>query len=462
MIHLSVLALWAARHLDTGRWLLAGLARDGSEVHAVLAVALACLVAPRLRSFRPHYQGHWLPAAVALGAVAGDLISARWIELRSLEAAWFVVETWGLVGLYMGPVAWRRTAPVALLGLAALPVSHHLDTWVGFPLRRLIAGEVAHLLDLLGVASVQEGTVLQLDGGGADVAGACSGVKSLWSAGVFLASATWSLRRPLDGWWLGIAAILLGLVLVTNGVRVAVVVVLHEVLSAPLLADVVHAPIGLVGFAVACLAAGGLLALRPELPARVEPAAGGHPRWLGAVFVAQLAALTAAAVIPPPTSPPVDAPELPSWASALPLAGLDASFTRERGSRAAKGRLRLGERDAELLLVSSRTAVGQHPPSWCLEGAGWTVAQQVAWTIAGEAVRGARLNRPAGEATAIWWYQAGDRRTPDHGARALAALSDDATWTLVALVVEGELPADHPELADAVVQLRSHLSGDLR
>ena len=95
----------------------------------------------------------------------------------------------------------------------------------------------------------------------------CSGVKSLWTGALFLIAATWIERRPLNLRWLGVAGIFGGLLLAANLARVAVLVLVGQVAGWPLAAEMIHVPLGVLGFVAACAAAVMLMRWQFEMSA---------------------------------------------------------------------------------------------------------------------------------------------------------------------------------------------------
>ena len=102
-------------------------------------------------------------------------------------------------------------------------------------------------------------TILVFENGISQVDIPCSGVKSLWSGMMFLLAATWIRHKPINLRWLLVAGVFGVLLFAANLARVAALVVVGPVAGWPLLAEMLHLPLGVLGFAAACAAAVALL-----------------------------------------------------------------------------------------------------------------------------------------------------------------------------------------------------------
>ncbi len=129
------------------------------------------------------------------------LLSERFLDINTLSATLFGLASYGLLGLWMQPNHWRRGLPAALLLIGSLPFGEHLQTFVGYPVRILTATIVGDGLAKLGVGTVGVDTILIFENGISKIDLPCSGVKSLWSGGLFLLAATWIERRSINMHW---------------------------------------------------------------------------------------------------------------------------------------------------------------------------------------------------------------------------------------------------------------------
>lgn len=143
--------------------------------------------------------------------------------------------------------------------LATLPFGEHLQTFVGYPLRILTARIVRAGLRAAGMQPIAIDTILILENGISKIDLPCSGVRSLWTGMLFFLTATWIEQRPLNLRWMGAITIFVGLLLLANTARIAVLVIVDQVLNLHFIAEMIHAPLGILG-----------------LPSRVPSASHSH------------------------------------------------------------------------------------------------------------------------------------------------------------------------------------------
>lgn len=446
-LHLALLCTWLVAHAASVQWVYRGLLGDDGRVHLVVAVLL---VLWGVREAREHgLQGvSAAPSApwTAWAMVAVPPLLAAPFGLSSLTAAAGCLSLYGLLGVFVGEARWRRYRPLLLLGLAILPVSAHVDVLVGVPLRTWTAGLVA---DVLGVPA--RSTVLEVEGGLAAVDLPCSGVEGLWSSTVILAGVALVRERTLGvRWLLGWAATLAALVL-TNLARVLVLVVLVHLLELPLLAEVLHTPIGLVAFA------GGLL---PGLSVPADGPAAGSRSFRMAVPAMVVLLLSLAVPVTEGDARPSPVPVLPQGWTLLTPTETERTFIGGRGGVLRKGGFEEGALRGSAALVVSRSWVTQHGPELCHEAAGWSMTGEHPARIADTPVRRASLQRGRELGTALWWFESPEHVTADQAERIARGLVDDAPWVLVSVFVEGRPDAADPDL-EAVVRALRHADRNL-
>jgi exosortase O len=437
---------WGLVAWDGLTWIARGLLQTDSSVHRVVLVGWVALAWQTSRlGWQATPRLAPLPLVLLLLPLVGWQLAGD--GLASLEAAAVLVSGTGLAGLFLPAATWRRSLPLALLAVGVLPVSTHLDVVLGLPLRRFVAACTAPLFGSLATE-----TVLAIEGGYAHVDLPCAGVDSLWSAGVVLAGAAVVWGRRLDAVFVGVSALTAALLVAGNVTRVATLVGLHHVLDAPMLASIVHTPLGVLTFLAAVGPALAVLHHHRAAPVPSEPPVAAAPVGLVVGIGVVLVGLAAwpAAERPVRVAP---TPHAPAGWEPVASTPQEASFIGSRGGVVRKARH--PELGASLAMVSAHDWVVQHDPSLCLSSGGWVLDTDRPVRIGDRPVRIARVARDGQHGTAIWWYQAEDRATDDLAERIAASWTDPGPWVLVSVLLDHPVdPASPllPPLTDALAE----------
>lgn len=432
------------------------------------------------------------------------LLIEQFLDINTLSAGLFAMASYGLLGIWMSPRAWRDGLPAALLLVGVLPFGDHLQTFIGFPMRILTATLVRDGLQAGHIASTGVDTILILENGVSQVDLPCSGVKSLWTGMLFLTTATWLERRPINVRWLAIALLFAILLFVVNLVRVTVLVLVGQVAGWFVAAEMLHVPLGVLGFVLACAAVVGMLRLaksqlkdsaQPDktnnLPAqetadnadnadriRVIRAIRGlvlsmqrtnalsFAPALGAIFLA-MGLLYAQRPETGLTQPARDW-EFPAEfvIKPMPLKPDEVAWLTRDGAESAT-RLRFdwqGSRGS-MILIPSTTWRAHHRPERCFEVYGLTLDDSHTQLIAQDfPVRYVTLrDHQTGTAfTATYWFQSEARTTDDYGARIWADLFRPERWVLVSILFDNAADSDGQQLRAMYLALHDMVAKDLQ
>lgn len=427
--------------------LIDGAPRNAALIDGALALGLLALLVRHLArgAIRPVLRP--APLAVVALATGAHVVNAHTIEVDLLGGVCMVVGAWGLLGLHVTPRRWLQAMPLLLAGLCVLPVGSALDLYVGFPLRLGTAQITWSLLAPWIPTDLATETILVVEGGaaGVQIDLPCSGVRSLWSGAVFWAAASWIERvRVGRHWWLAggaFAAILVA----TNVVRVVALTLLHA-FAPPVVSGVLHVPLGLVAFVVACAVGFVLIRWLPKARPEAEPA--GRPWSTGWLTVALLV-VAAIPAEPSPRSIPSSPTLGDDWATPVALAASElALFTARGATSVGKWDVVHGRVTGQLLLVRSRSWRAQHRPDVCHAASGRRVEDDRTVMIDAEfPARLLRLSVPDGAAWGLYWFQSSEAITDDHDARVWSALDGDAEpWVMVSLVLDASVPASDPDV----------------
>jgi exosortase O len=458
---------WLLLFRDTLVGLCVGAPRNAMLVDLALAAGLLGLLVRHIvrEPLRPTLRA--TPLAIVIGSAGAHLLDATVTQIDLASGIFMVIGAWGLLGLYVSPRRWMQAIPLLLAGLCVLPVGPALDLYVGFPLRHATAKVVFAVLAPVLPAELVTETIIVVDGGtaGMQVDLPCSGVRSLWSGAVFWAAATWIERARIGwAWWLasvGFVAVLVA----TNLARVVALVSLYA-FAPPFACTVLHMPLGVVAFVVACVVGWVLLRFVPRVQPCAQAGVSSPPqrRAIGALVVA----LLVAAAIPTPRidrRPPTTPTLASTWASPVVLSDAETRLFSSRGAVAVgKWDLRHGSARGQLLLVHSRSWRAQHRPDVCHAASGRRVDDDRTVMIDADfPVRLLRLTNETGTAWGIYWFQSLTTITDDHDARVWSSFGRGAEdWVMVSLVLDGDLEITDPDVTAMLHRIRAEADALMR
>ncbi|NEO72592.1 exosortase O [Moorena sp. SIO3H5] len=192
-------------------------------------------------------------------------IAFRWlVYLPQLNLLLFLLGSYGLWGLFIPPSLWRKGLPAAILVACVVPFSTEFNSGLGFPVRVITAHAVEQMLSAWHIVAISSHDIIVMENGIAQVDLPCSGLKSLWTGTLFLLAATWLERRQLGIRWLLVCTANLVLLAIANTIRVLLLVMIIEVWQQQQIAEVLHVPLGLMGFILACASSWMLLQTVPQ------------------------------------------------------------------------------------------------------------------------------------------------------------------------------------------------------
>jgi len=488
--NVGVAGLWLWLYRPVFDYLAIIFAREDFRTNQIVLIGVAVLIAVRVHREYKHTSrargGCVLPGRVrprldappqlfipalafVLGGSALYLLVERFLDINTISASLFGLASYGLLGLWVEPARWREGLPAALLLLiGALPFGEHLQTFVGYPMRILTATLVRDGLAGAGIASVGVDTILVLENGVSQVDAPCSGVKSLWTGALFLIAATWIERRRLNLRWMLTALAFAALLLAANVARVGVLVIVGQAAGWETVAEMIHVPLGVLGFVAACASVVVLL----RLPGRGQGAGGerqgaggerlARPVWLAPVLAA---AILAMALIYAPRPQTGLAQQPPAWefpaglvTEPMPLRPDEVEWLTRGGAESAT-RLSFEWRavTGSMILITSNTWRAQHRPERCFEVYGLSLDDSRTYLVAPDfPVRFLSLSDGEGHslASAAYWFQSANCTTDDYGSRMWADLSPERErWVLVTILFDGARDPRDPDIQSFYVAL---------
>jgi exosortase O len=233
-----------------------------------------------------------------------------------------------------------------------------------------------------------------------------------------------------------------------------------QVLGWRLLAEMLHVPLGVLGFAGACLAA--VLMLRrfvapysEENPNSPSPVRFTRPAWL-APLLAGVVLVMVWLYVPRPQA--VLAQASPTWqlpeeleADPWPLTSGELEWLGQDGAvSASRWRFKWRGASGSMLLVTSPTWRAHHRPEQCFQVYGLSVDQSFSYLVADDfpiRLLTLKASNQGGRLSAAYWLQTGQQATDDYATRIWADLSPQRqNWVLITILFD---EATDPRSADS-------------
>jgi exosortase O len=464
-INIVIPGLWLWLYAPLFNYLSIIFTREDFRTNQLILIGVIALIVLRMRTgairLRPDPAPHiyWPAMGMAVGGSLLYLGVERFLDINTVAASLFVLSTYGLAGLWLSPGRWRQGLPVALLLTGTLPFGDHLQTFVGYPMRIFTARMVGEGLAVAGISSIGVDTILVFENGVSQVDLPCSGVKSLWTGMLFLLAATWLEQRRLRWRWLAVAVVFAGVLFVTNLARVALLIMVGEVAGLYLLAEMLHVPLGVLGFVAACASA--VLLLRLWVP--LLPSANGEesssslrrPVWLSPLLVVGIASM---ALLYTPRPINSISQTTAAWdfteeltITSLPLTESELDwFTRDGAESVARYRFEWQGVTGSMILITSRTWRAHHRPERCFEVYGLSLEESRPHLVSHDfPLRLVSLGNGQAQQLflASYWFQSATQTTDDYATRIWADLSPRRQqWVLVSILFDSAQEPTQPEI----------------
>jgi exosortase O len=452
-----LVSAWLYLHISSLKWLLQSF-RQASSFNLILICLVVTGLLVQIVRYRQQFEVsatalrmRTLPLLLMLGSAVSALALQWLIDIEQITVILFALGTYGLCGLFLQPDTWRKGLPAAALIAAILPFCTQFGTGLGFPVRVLTARVVEQMLSVWHIAAVSSYDIIVLENGIAHVDLPCSGLRSLWTGTLFLLATTWLEGRQMGTRWLLVCGASLFLLILSNIVRVLILVLITNVLQQPTSAQMLHLPLGLLGFVCACGLTWVMLQSVPNSsPTPPTPSAPPAIK-LQALLLICIITLALIPQLRHPQEKPLSIASL-NWPQQMVSERVSLTAAEQRffdNTSAAvpeKRRFGLGELSGSILLVSSTSWASYHPPELCFVGSGLKVdGTQRKWLT--PSVQARWLSLQDGKLSATYWFQSPEQTTDDFLSRLWSQVTRrQKTWVMVSVLFDSSQNPASPEV----------------
>ena len=442
-----LVSAWLLGNIWTYQWFIESLRNTNSLNLILLTVGCIALFVQlfrtnflNLESFR--FRFNMSPFLLMLGAEIGAIMLKWTLNVPQLTLLCFLLGSYGLIGLFISSAAWQKGLSLATIAACIIPFLAAFNSGLGFPIRVITAHAVAQALSDFHLSAVSSHDIIVMENGVAQVDLPCSGMKSLWTGTVFLLGATWLESRQLGWRWLLVAIANLVFLIAANIIRVFILVTAIE-LQQQQIADILHLPLGVVGFVIASTLTWILLQKVPQSSRKItsiQPIKENRNinlNWIVALvivlgIIGQLQPFQSTYIA-------LKSISLPSSVITEELALTPAEtrfFDNPSNPLVQKLRFESDNLTGSMLMVASNTWQSHHPPELCFMGNGFKIDSMNS-TLLNDSINARWLSLQNGELSAAYWFQSKQSTTDDFVARIWDHVSQHhKTWVLVSVLFD--------------------------
>ena len=415
-----------------------------------------------------------LPLFLLLGCGIGA-IALQWLfDLEQLRVFLFLLGTYGLCGLFIPSNFWRRGLPIAAIVACLLPFSPPLGNgFGGLPARVLTAHIVEQLLANWHITAISSHDIIVLENGIAQIDLPCSGLKSLWIGTLFLLATTPLENRQIGLRWLLVCGCNLFLLFSVNTLRVLLIVLMGQVLQQPEIAQILHIPLGLLGFICACAFSWIMLQWVPKQKqgSRGDKGdkgdKGAMERYLSGATGLLGIIVTLALISNFTPNYQLELITQISWADQLvgeplPLTTAEQRFFNYNSTLLPeKRRFVQGDISGSILVVANTSWRTYHPPELCHVGSGLKVDWMEKKQLTPE-VLARWLSLQNGQISATYWLQTSQQTTDDFFTSLWhKPKHNHQNWVLVSILFDRSLSPTSPQVHDLATTIYNTINQSL-
>lgn len=452
---------------------------------------LSKAILQKLSTISIRFQFKVLPFLITTIPVIGFLLVEKHWSINIMNATLMGISAYGLLGLFISSKAWIRNLVPAILILLTLPYGEMMDVYIGYPLRLIAAQEAHHLFKTLGIHIESTETILNIENSFSQIDMGCSGIKGLWSVWIFFFLISWLEKHSIGIRWLAKLCVLSMLILIFNYIRIILLITAYSVLHQPNLANVIHVPLGLLGFICSCIISWFWLKKdRKGLSSFVH-----STRWntfyknskqkcytyfeklvatqsLKANIYAQLfiisLLLTSTLFYSPLQSKIIVIPaQTTNWPAELNVSTLSLSISEQKyfqqeGASIIKNKFRYKNLSGSFILVFSTNWRAHHNPERCTQGNGLHINSSETHFIEHHFPL-KLLNLNDSDLSACYWFQSPSTITEDFSSRIWKQLrGEENNWALVSILFDQPTDVSTPEFTEFVSTLKTQVDHSLK
>ncbi len=380
-----------------------------------------------------------------LASLICAIVNKITIDFSQLNVAFLIVGAYAVAGLgnYTHP-AWSRLLSITLLLALALPFYLEFSSGLGFGIRLLTADLVEQNLHSLGFLAVSSHDIILTENSILHIDIPCSGLKSIWLGHLFFLIFIVLFRVHIS-WRLALPYLLFFFLLVSvNVTRVMILTLLVAVYKLPDVAEIIHAPLGIIGFGFSCAIAGWLLS-QPWIRHRENINSQSANKGTAYGYIPAISGIVMTLCLINIIATPVQLIEVPDRVALsrnmnpVPIrlsAGENRYFSTGKLTTAQKWIIKTKKKNGSLLVVRSRDFNKFHAPELCMAANGIAVEKMKTVEISpGLKVR--ILSLSGGRRTGIYWLQTGKFTTDSFTERYWRYIWwKNKDWSMVSMILD--------------------------
>lgn len=423
------------------QWLYGSLFATEYIFHSVILIGFLVYLGAQGFKWRrclDHFQLTTGPSVVFLFGIIGFLYIEKFIDIEIFSCFFLGLTLYGLSGFVLDTEKWKASLSLLLLFFVCLPLSYHIETFLGFPLRTASAKIVGNFLSVIGLKIQSTETLLLLENSYTHIDLPCSGIKSLWSVTLLSIALSLIENYTINTAWVISLVISLSLVAVANIFRIVLLVLLSEATLPTAVMDFLHLSFGLVGFLAASGIAYSVFTLFCRKNESRENSSAQHFSYASVAFVILVlaSALSFNEVYLPATDTRI-VPRRVDSSGNLDLTQEEREFFLHNGVISyQKNRFAISGITGTAFLVLSKSWRGHHHPEQCLQGQGHVIDSATTLLLAeGLPVRSVSVDHSGNRV--IYWFQSATDSTDDYSSRIWEGLRHpDKSYVMVSLYLE--------------------------